>query len=175
MVKTQIVAGHNIYQDKDGRFIIYDRFSKAGYVIKPEHYNKFKYFYNRYLIALLLAIILVTFELNIFVCAGVFLLVAVISEFKYRQFLDHLTKIEKFKPENSQKKSKIDALVEENKPGRCILLAVLYLLLSVLIVVNGIILKQSMLLLGIEVIISIVGIYLASINIIAFIRIKKQK
>ncbi len=172
MAKKEIVAGRNIYKLEDGQNVIYDRFSKAAYIVKDKHASQLNYYSNRYIVALVLGILIATFNVNIFICIGAGVLALVISEYKYRKFLDTLTQVPNFDIQKYHKISRLDGIVKEGNKGRAALLALLYLALAVLIVLNGIMQNHEMYMLAIEGIIAIVAIYFAITNIIAIFRMK---
>ena len=96
MAKKEIVAGRNIYKLEDGQNVIYDRFSKAAYIVKDKHASQLNYYSNRYIVALVLGILIATFNVNIFICIAAGVLALAISEYKYRKFLDTLTQVPNF-------------------------------------------------------------------------------
>ena len=87
-----------------------------------------------------------------------------------KSWLPTLPQIPNFKPK--QKKSFIEGLVETNNKGRCILLAVLYAMLGVLLVVNGIIIKSDIVIIIFEVVYYACSLYMSAQYVIAISKMK---
>ena len=169
MASNKVLSGHNIYRDDRNRYVLYDTFSKAGYVVNQNHVNQVKLYSNRYLVAILIAVLIVLFDVNYLICIGVGVVVAAFLEFKYRQFLNSLAKLPDFKKPD-QSKSLANADMENKDKGKCLLLFGLYLLFAILLVYNGYISHHPSYLLVLEVIVSVVSLVFAIRNLLAFLK-----
>ena len=80
MAKKEIVAGRNIYKLENGQFVLYDRLSKKAYIVKDKHANQLNYYMNRFIVALVLGILIATFNVNILICIGAGIIALGVSE-----------------------------------------------------------------------------------------------
>lgn len=172
MAKKEIVAGRNIYKLENGQFVLYDRLSKKAYIVKDKHANQLNYYMNRFIVALVLGILIATFNVNILICIGAGIIALGVSEYKYRKFLSSLTQLPNFDIKKYQRVSRIDGIVKEGNKLRAVVLALLYIALAILIVLNGILQNHTTYLLVVEGIISVVALYFGITNIIAIFRMK---
>ena len=148
--KRGAIAGRNIYIDDKGQTIMYISRTQTGYILKEKDAKNFNLYHNRIALGIAVAMLLMslTSEWRIAIIAGLVL----------------------FKPK--QKKSFIEGLVETNNKGRCILLAVLYALLGILLVVNGIIIKSDIVVIIFEVATMLACLYMSAQYIIAISKMK---
>lgn len=170
----KIVGGWNVYLSKDNQTIMYDSFSKNGYVILDKDTNNFTLYHNRLALSIALAMILISFmnDWKWPLLAGV--VFYAVLEIRYRKFwLPTLVCIPNFKPK--QKRGFIDGLVKANNPSRFILLAILYLTFGILMVVNGYQMNSSVTILVCDYAVLAACIYLAVCYVIAIVRIRNQK
>ncbi|PID82657.1 MAG: hypothetical protein CSB16_00010 [Clostridiales bacterium] len=129
------VEGLFVYRDKKNRVIYKDIFSKDGYIIKPNKISTFKKYQNRYLAAIAVVALGYNFVFTIEVWTIIAGIILIALEYLFRnRFLTSCEKIENF---DTSKAKNIDKLSR----GRIIILAVLYLILSVLLIANAIIEK----------------------------------
>ena len=110
-----------------------------------------------------------TSDWRISIIAG-FVLFGVLQYRFVKSWLPTLPQIPNFKPK--QKKSFIEGLIETNNKGRCALLAVLYALLGILLVVNGIIIKSDIIVIIFEVATMLACLYMSAQYIIAISKMK---
>lgn len=131
------LAGKNIYIDKKNRRIFYKKSTKQGFVIAPNNEAQFQTFSNRYLIGVLTLVIFqfILFDNGI---NPIFSFIAAafafgLCEYKYRKLLSMCPMIQNFDITNATHSSKNYSDVD---PKLLILRSVLYLLLSILLIVN---------------------------------------
>ena len=148
--KRGAIAGRNIYIDDKGQTIMYISRTKTG-------------------IAVAMLLMSLTSDWRISIIAG-FVLFGVLQYRFVKSWLPTLPQIPNFKPK--QKKSFIEGLIETNNKGRCALLAVLYALLGILLVVNGIIIKSDIIVIIFEVATMLACLYMSAQFIIAISKMK---
>lgn len=169
--ETIRLSGRNVYTDRRGRTIYYDRLSKQGYLIDKEHENRMLFFHNRFVILLFTAIL----------CAGTFMtwvqaglawvITMVLVEVYFRvSFLKKLEVVHDI--DFTKKVSALQFIVDHKSRGKIMTLAVLYLAFSVLIVLNAYLEQYS---LGINILsgaLAVVGLYCCGLHLVALSRIK---
>jgi uncharacterized membrane protein len=121
------VSGWHVYKDERGRAVYYDIFSKTGYILANNE-ERYKQFSMRFVMGLIGFILILMFNMPIWLCVLAGVGVYAFLEFRFRKFLATLPRIEKMKSEASIK------TLETNK---VILKMVLLIALSVLIVLNA--------------------------------------
>ena len=165
------IAGGNIYIDDKGQTIMYISRTKTGYILKEKDAKNFNLYHNRIALGIAVAMLLMslTSDWRISIIAG-FVLFGVLQYRFVKSWLPTLPQIPNFKPK--QKKSFIEGLVETNNKGRCALLAVLYALLGILLVVNGIIIKSDIVVIIFEVATMLACLYMSAQYIIAISKMK---
>ncbi|MDO4466434.1 MAG: hypothetical protein Q4C49_05435 [Bacillota bacterium] len=132
--KETILTGPNIYRDKRGNAIYYDKKKNVAYKISPDKEGTFKTLQLRYVLVFIAFIIFyILFKLNLFISIGICLAIGALIEYKYRTFLRNLpqsvgfTRKDKVKP--------IDQMIETPING-LLLRMFLYFALAILLVVN---------------------------------------
>ncbi len=129
------VDGLFVYRDKRNRVIYKDMFSKDGYIIDQNMLSAFKKYQNRYLAAIAIVALGYNFVFTIEIWTAIAGVVLVVLEYLFRsKFLKSCKKVENF---DTSKAKNIDKLSR----GRTIILAILYLALSVLLIANAVIEK----------------------------------
>lgn len=129
------ISGRNIYKDKHNRYVLYNKKSQIGYVIPQDKFNQYQAYSNRYMMGVVAAILIVTFELSIFIGIGVGVALTGILEMRYRtSFLPNLTQLSNFNIGESRSKIQIAA---EQTTGRLSLLAILYVVFGGLLVTQA--------------------------------------
>lgn len=170
-MKKDPIHGINVFQDDRGRNFIYNKRTKTAYLIQEKDENAYKFYSNRYVIAIFLFVLFMNFIKNIYLLLGIATILVISLEIAYRtKFLANLTQMQNVK--NMNKISRVEALVKLNDKKRCLLFGLLYLLFGVMIIVNGIDQKHSPILMIGNIIIAIGASYLGIINFIAFTKIK---
>ena len=169
--KRGAIAGRNIYIDDKGQTIMYISRTKTGYILKEKDAKNFSLYHNRIALGIAVAMLLMslTGDWRISIIAG-FVLFGVLQYRFVKSWLPTLPQIPNFKPK--QKKSFMEGLVETNNKGRCALLAVLYALLGILLVVNGIIIKSDIIVIIFEVATMLACLYMSAQYIIAISKMK---
>lgn len=169
--KRGAIAGRNIYIDDKGQTIMYISRTKTGYILKEKDAKNFSLYHNRIALGIAVAMLLMslTSDWRISIIAG-FVLFGVLQYRFVKSWLPTLPQIPNFKPK--QKKSFIEGLIETNNKGRCALLAVLYALLGILLVVNGIIIKSDIVVIIFEVATMLACLYMSAQYIIAISKMK---
>ncbi|MFV0379867.1 MAG: hypothetical protein ACK5KQ_03475 [Anaerorhabdus sp.] len=132
--KSFVLSGRNIYYDKHDRAIYYNKRNRIGYIIPKAFERTFQNFQNRYVIGLIVFIFInILFNINIYISLGVSAVAVAFLEYKYQNSLRNMTQIANFNFKNAKKS--IEELQEMSK-GAIILRAILYFLLSILIILN---------------------------------------
>ena len=170
--KRGAIAGRNIYIDDKGQTIMYISRTQTGYILKEKDAKNFNLYHNRIALGIAVAMLLMsslTSDWRISIIAGL-VLFGVLQYRFVKSWLPTLPQIPNFKPK--QKKSFIEGLVETNNKGRCILLAVLYAMLGVLLVVNGIIIKSDIVIIVFEVATMLACLYMSAQYVIAISKMK---
>ena len=169
--KRGAIAGRNIYIDDKGQTIMYISRTQTGYILKEKDAKNFNLYHNRIALGIAVAMLLMSFtnDWRISIIAGL-VLFGVLQYRFVKAWLPTLPQIPNFKPK--QKKSFIEGLVETNNKGRCILLAVLYALLGILLVVNGIIIKSDIVVIIFEVATMLACLYMSTQYVIAISKMK---
>jgi|GEM_PF-247509 hypothetical protein len=172
--KRGAIAGRNIYIDDKGQTIMYISRTQTGYILKEKDAKNFNLYHNRIALGIAVAMLLMslTSDWRISIIAGL-VLFGVLQYRFVKSWLPTLPQIPNFKPK--QKKSFIEGLVETNNKGRCILLAVLYALLGILLVVNGIIIKSDIVVIIFEVATMLACLYMSAQYIIAISKMPNVK
>lgn len=169
--KRGAIAGRNIYIDDKGQTIMYISRTQTGYILKEKDAKNFNLYHNRIAIGIAVAMLLMSFtnDWRISIIAGI-VLFAVLQYRFVKVWLPTLPQIPNFKPK--QKKSFIEGLVETNNKGRCTLLAILYAMLGILLVVNGIIIKSDIIIIVFEVATMLACLYMSTQYVIAISKMK---
>ena len=170
--KRGAIAGRNIYIDDKGQTIMYISRTQTGYILKEKDAKNFNLYHNRIALGIAVAMLLMslTSDWRISIIAGL-VLFGVLQYRFVKSWLPTLPQIPNFKPK--QKKSFIEGLVETNNKGRCILLAVLYALLGILLVVNGILIKSDIVVIIFEVATMLACLYMSAQYIIAISKMNR--
>lgn len=138
--KNAILSGPNIYQDKHGNTIYYNKRKNIAYKILADKEGTFRTYQSRYVIALIAFILFyILFKLNIFLSIGLTVVIGGFLEYRYRSFLKKapqsvgFVKQEKVKP--------IDQMIELSA-NELMVRIFLYLALAILLVVNTFVSKN---------------------------------
>lgn len=132
------VRGMNIYKDKSGRTIYYDRLTKSGYLIFPKNAKLYTFYSKRFIIPIIAFVLLYNFNIGGHVInaseAGIIALVTLmIMEVLFRtHFLKSLTMISNFQP--PAREDIITRMTKDTSKGMLIIKAVLYISLAVLLI-----------------------------------------
>ena len=166
------VGGFNVYRDDKGRPIYLNRMNHTGYVLTGKS-KPFRTYSSRFFLGGIAAIFTYMFELPIPLCIAIGVIVYIVMEFKFRRFLSTLAQIPNFKPAAHSGRIEAESRLDTKK---IVTKIILFVLLSVLLLVNAFIMEQyEGIILALNVIISIgVGI-MAIIEIVAFSMHLKNK
>lgn len=168
------LSGRNIYTDKQNRTIYYDKVTKKGYLIESKQVQAASFYKNRFVIAVIAAILLAATILTPVqsVIAGAVMLV--LAELAFR--LSFLKKLEPVDNVDFEKRvSALQYIVEEKGKGRVLSLAILYLVAAVLVVLNA--LEQqydtpAMILSGC---VALIGIYFSVLHFVGLAKISQNE
>lgn len=127
------VSGLHIYLDERGRSIYYDVFSKCGYVLANNE-ARYRQYSMRFILGIIGFMLMLMFNMPIWLCILVGVLVYAFMEYKFRSFLKTLVKIENFK---CTEKAKVSSTVKQMETNKVIIKFVCLLLFSGLIIVNA--------------------------------------
>ncbi len=165
------LSGRNIYTDKKGRVIFYDRITKKGYLVDKQRENAAQFFKNRFVVLLFAAILFGATFMTWLQAAIAWAVMMVVAEISFRfGFLKKLEPVTDIDFERSV--SALQYIVENKGKGKIIALIVLYLLLAVLVMLNAYVEKYSVGLFVFSGGIALVGVYFAVLHIIALVKIK---
>lgn len=166
------LAGKNLYLDVYGNTVYYNIFDKNGYIISKEVEQKFRLFYYRYSIIIIVLILLGDYfkslQNTILVGVGATVLLEVYFRMIY---LKKLKSIKNFK--RDKKVSKLEIIVRSKEKEKVIMKACAYMFLSVLIVINAIQQNFNVLFMVLSGIVAVYSIYSGVINVIAVSKMKK--
>lgn len=166
------LAGKNLYLDVYGNTVYYNIFDKNGYIIYKEVEQKFRLFYYRYSIIIIVLILLGDYfkslQNTILVGVGATVLLEVYFRMIY---LKKLKSIKNFK--RDKKVSKLEIIVRSKEKEKVIMKACAYMFLSVLIVINAIQQNFNVLFMVLSGIVAVYSIYSGVINVIAVSKMKK--
>ncbi|MBW9213093.1 MULTISPECIES: hypothetical protein [Terrabacteria group] len=168
------IAGRNIYLNKHNQKILFDSFSKTGYLIRDEEAQRFTLYQNRWVLALAIGILVYSFLKQIPVSILIGLAYGLFQEYRYRRvWLPGLTQFPNFKPE--KKVGFIEGLIQQNKAWECFLLGLAFMAFGVLLVIKGILEKDAPILLAFEILVMIATTYKAIQYFFALYQIKKKR
>ena len=169
--KRGAIAGRNIYIDDKGQTIMYISRTQTGYILKEKDAKDFNLYHNRIAIGIAVAMLLMSFTIDWRISIIAVLVLFGVLQYRFvKAWLPTLPQIPNFKPK--QKKSFIEGLVETNNKGRCTLLAILYAMLGILLVVNGIIIKSDIIIIVFEVATMLACLYMSIQYVIAISKMK---
>lgn len=168
------LSGRNIYTDKKGRTIYYDFVTRQGYLIDKKSENSAQFYKNRLVIILFAAILFAGTFLTWIQAIIAWAVMMAVAEVMFRR--SFLKKLEKVTDVDFEKRvSALQYTMENKEKGRIILLAVLYLALAVLVVLNAYMEKYSPELLILSGGIALVGVYFSALHTAALIKLNLEK
>lgn len=170
---TNTLGGLNLYLNIYGETIYYNIFDKNGYVVSKNTEQKFRVFYHRYSIIVILIVLLGDYfkTFGNTIIAGI--AAVILSEIYFRFFfLKKLKCIKNFK--RDKKAYKLDCIIRNDNKEKTIMKACAYFLLSILVIINSIQQHFNLILISLSLLISIYSIYCTILNIVAFIKMKKK-
>ena len=167
------LSGNNIYLDRYGDTVYYNVFDKNGYIVSKQIESKFRVLYYRYSIICIVVILLgdyfYTWQNTLLVGIGAIVLV----ELYFRiLFLKKLKVIKNFKRES--KTSILESTIKSKEKEKTIMKAFAYLLLSILLIINAIQQNYNLIFLILSAVVALYSFYIATINTIAFSKMKKN-
>ena len=127
------VSGWHVYKDERGRAVYYDVFSKTGYILANNE-QRYKQFSMRFVMGAIAFILILMFNMPIWVCLLAGVAVYAFLEFKFRQFLKTLVRVENFK---CNEKMKSEASIKTLETNKVILKMALLFALAILIIINA--------------------------------------
>ncbi len=173
---TPALSGHNIYKDKHGQTIYFNKKTRVGYVVPEKDFSKFQILQMRYILALVIAVLLYSMTNISYWLTGIVLVaVAIGMEVTLRvKVLPGYTQYQNFEPEKGE--SQLDLMVKEGR-NKLLLRTCLLLLLSILLIVNLFTMDEepTIILIILSVILSIASLVYAGVQIRGIIYIQKHK
>lgn len=173
---TPVLTGHNIYKDKHGQTIYYNKKTRVGYLIPEKDFSKFQILQMRYILALVIAVLLYSMTNISYWLTGIVLVaVALGMEYTLRvKVLPSYTQYQNYEVEKGE--SQLDLMVKEGR-NKLILRACLLILLSILLIVNLFTMgdEPTLVLIILSVILSIASLIYAGMQIRGIIYIQKNK
>ena len=168
------LSGRNIYTDKKGRTIYYDFVTKQGYLVEKNSENSAQFFKNRFVILLFAAILFGATFLTWVQAAIAWAVMMALAEILFRR--SFLKKLEKVTDVDFERRvSALQYTMENKEKGRIVILTILYFALAVLVVLNAYMEKYSMGLMILSGGIALIGVYLGTLHLIAFIKMSGDK
>lgn len=135
------IAGLNIYKNDKGQTVMYVKRTGTGYLLKPSDRSAYSLYHNRIAIAIAVFMILASFVNSWKMPLIVGVILYILLEFRYRKWLQNLSRIENFKPE--RRHTLAEAVAQSYTKPKAILLMVLYLAFGILLVVYMFMQKSS--------------------------------
>lgn len=173
---TPALSGRNIYKDKHGQTIYFNKKTRVGYVIPEKDFSKFQILQMRYVLALVVAVLLYSMtQINYWLAGFVLVAVAVGMELTLRfKVLPSYTQYQNFQPEKGE--SHLDLMVKEGR-NKLLLRTCLLILLSILLIVNLFTMDEepTIILIILSVLLSIVSLVYAGVQIKGILYIQKRK
>lgn len=168
------LSGRNIYTDKKGRTIYYDFVTRQGYLVDKKNENSAQFYKNRLVVILFAAILFAGTFLTWIQAIIAWAVMMAVAEVMFRR--SFLKKLEKVTDVDFEKRvSALQYTMENKETGRIILLAVLYLALAVLVVLNAYMEKYSLELLVLSGGIALVGVYFSVLHFVALIKLHMDR
>ncbi len=131
-LKVNYLVGMFIKNER-GRAVYYDVFSKTGYILANNE-DRYKQFSMRFVMGAIGFILMLMFNMPIWLCILAGVAVYGFLEFRFRRFLKNLVRIENFK---CNEKMKSESSIKTLDTNKIILKMVLLLALAVLIIINA--------------------------------------
>lgn len=129
-----LLDGINIYHDKQGRPVYYNRSQKRGYRISKNQETSFKTYYSRFILTVLVFIFMyILFRLNIWISIAISLVAYIFLEYKFRKLLSNCVIIENYEPHKEIK----TAMSTKTPMSGLVLRFILYMASGVLLIVNA--------------------------------------
>ena len=165
--------GMNIYRNKKGQVIYYDRFRKNGYIISPEKEKQYRIYSNRLLFAVLAVILIGNFFLSwrnsFFVGVILYILLEVIFRFRY---LPSCTSVPGFVPE---KRESLVLQLSRIPRNKIITKILLFIALGVLLILNAAEQNYTDWGLWLSYGFSVASFFMSALNVAALLRSNKEK
>lgn len=170
------ISGRNIYKDKHGQTIYFNKRTRVGYVIPEKDFSKFQILQMRYILALVVAVLLYSMtKVNYWLIGIVLVAVAVGMELTLRfKVLPSYTQYQNFQPEKGE--SQLDLMIKEGR-NKLLLRTCLLILLSILLIVNLFTMdgEPTIILIILSVLLSIASLVYAGVQIKGILYIQKHK
>lgn len=168
------LAGNNLYLDVYGNTVYYNIFDKNGYIVSKEVEQKFRLFYYRYSIIVIVLILLGDYFKSLQNTFIVGVSAVALVELYFRViYLKKLKSIKNFK--RDKKASKLEVIIRSKEKEKIVMKAFSYILLSILIVLNAVQQNFNIVFMILSGIVAIYSIYSGVLNIVAINKMKKIK
>ena len=168
------LAGNNLYLDVYGNTVYYNIFDKSGYIVSKEVEQKFRLFYYRYSIIVIVLILLGDYFKSLQNTFIVGVSAVALVELYFRViYLKKLKSINNFKRDKMA--SKLQVIIRSKEKEKIVMKAFSYILLSILIVLNAVQQNFNIVFMILSGIVAIYSIYSGVLNIVAINKMKKIK
>lgn len=159
------IGGFSVYRDDKNRPIYYNRFNHNGYVLS-DNAKLFKTFNSRFMLGFIATIFGYIFNLPLWLCVTLGIIVYLVMEFKFRKFLNKLPVIPNFQP---KKRTSIVDSEAGLSTKKIITKMILYFTISILLIVNAYSSNYTGLILYLNYALSVITFITGIIEIRAFI------
>ncbi len=129
------ITGRNIYRDKKGNALYYQKDTKRAYFIKSDKEGLFQTLSLRHYISIVVGLLIYfTIIENIFIAVGATIILYAFLEFQYRKFLSSCIQKENFNIQKNTKKVDQEYTDESNRSllGK----TAFFLIIGILLIVN---------------------------------------
>ena len=168
------LAGNNLYLDVYGNTVYYNIFDKSGYIVSKEVEQKFRLFYYRYSIIVIVLILLGDYFKSLQNTFIVGVSAVALVELYFRViYLKTLKSIKNFNID--KKASNLEVIIRSKEKEKIVMKAFSYILLSILIVLNAVQQNFNIVFMILSGIVAIYSIYSGVLNIVAINKMKKIK
>lgn len=134
---SKYITGRNIQYSKKGECILYDSFTKAGYLVPISRQTQLAVFQNRFLISVTGLVFGIIANIGTVSSIGIGAILLIILEYLYRmRFLKSLAKVRKYVP--APGRTLADSIAERYTKKKAISYSILLVLFGVLMVFNSI-------------------------------------
>jgi hypothetical protein len=127
-----ILSGPNMYEDKHGNLIYYQKKSNTAYRISPDKISQFKRLQMRWLLtAIAFILFYIVFNLNLWLSLGLAIVLGIGMEWQFRRFLKQLPKSAGFV--KTEKIRPIDQMIDTPVSGLALRMGLYWILAALLI------------------------------------------
>ncbi|MGM9947484.1 hypothetical protein [Floccifex sp.] len=132
--QNTMISGPNIYQDKVGNTIYFDKRNKMAYKISKEKSKTFQTLQMRFILTLVAFILFyILFEIHILISLAISAVIFIFMEYRFKKFLNTCPKSTNF--DKKDKVKPIDQMIESSIQDLALRFG-LYGILGILLIVN---------------------------------------